>query len=149
MIKRTVVEEKAAVIRLAQIIVQRQSAVLTDAEALTAPQAFEVWAPSMKYGAEQVIAHAGGLYRVAQDVAQSQVHQPPDAAGLLAVYRPIVPGHAGTAADPIPYVYGMDCVTGLYYSYDGRVYLCKGDMLPCVWPPGTAGLWQWEAVTKG
>ena len=32
------------------------------------------------------------------------------------------------------------------YSYNGVVYLCKADMKPCVWAPGTAGVWQWEAV---
>lgn len=31
-------------------------------------------------------------------------------------------------------------------THNGTVYLCKGDMIPCVWEPGSAGLWQWEAV---
>ena len=33
------------------------------------------------------------------------------------------------------------------YRYEDKTYLCKGDMIPCVWTPGTAGLWQWEAVS--
>lgn len=74
-------------------------------------------------------------------------HQPPHGEGMLAVYRPIDKAHTGTQEDPIPWVYGMDCTAGLYYSYNGVVYLCKADMKPCVWAPGTAGLWQWEAVT--
>ena len=66
---------------------------------------------------------------------------------MLAVYRPIDREHAGTLADPIPWVYGMDCYSGKYYVHGGITYLCKSDMLPCVWEPGSAGLWQWEAVT--
>ena len=32
--------------------------------------------------------------------------------------------------------------------YEGVTYLCKSDMLPCVWAPGSDGTeWQWEAVT--
>ena len=49
--------------------------------------------------------------------------------------------------DPIPWVYGMDCTNGLYYTYEGTLYLCKSDMKPCVWAPGSPGLWQWEAVS--
>ncbi len=78
-----------------------------------------------------------------------QAHQPTHGEGMLAVYRPIDTTHAGTLEDPIPWVYGMDCTSGLYYSYNAAVYLCKADMKPCVWAPGTAGLWQWEAVAAG
>lgn len=142
MLHKAMVEEKCAVIQLAQIIIQRQSHLLTDAEALTAPAAFEVWAEGMKYGAEQVVQHKGGIYRVVQAVDKSQAHQPPDAEGMLAIYRPISPTASGTENDPVPFAYGMDCVGGLYYTYQGNLYLCKGDMLPCVWYPDS-GIWQW------
>lgn len=147
-LRRSQVEEKAAVLLLAQIIVQRQSAILTDAEALTAPQAFEQWGPGMKYGKDQIIWHAASdkLYRLMNDVEKSQAHQPPGGKGMLAVYRPIEVSATGTIDDPIPYTYGMDCRDGLYYSYGGKLYLCKADMLPCIWPPDTAGMWQWEEV---
>lgn len=148
MIKRSAVLEKAAVLKLAQIIVQRQSVSLADTEALIAPEAFEVWASGMKYGAEQVVRHSGGLYRVVQAVDKSQAHQAPDAGGMLAVYRPIVPTASGSADDPIPFIYGMDCVAGLCYKYQGGLYLCKGDMLPCVWYPD-ATIWQWENTSIG
>lgn len=77
-----------------------------------------------------------------------QEHQPPHGEGMLAVYRPIDEGHAGTLEDPIPWVYGMDCHAGTYFSYNGHIYLVAegGDMIPCVWPPDTAGLWQWVLV---
>ena len=56
---------------------------------------------------------------------------------------------AGTLADPIPWVSGMDCYEGKYYSYNGHIYRVAtgGTMAPCVWEPGTAGLWQWELVS--
>ena len=123
---------------------------LSDDAALKMAAAFPVWPSgtdaSGQYEKGQIVQHGGGLYRIEQAVAP-QAHQPPDAAGMLAVYRPVSPSHAGTAEDPIPWVYGMDCYTGEYFSYEGKVYLCKGDMIPCVWTPGSAGLWQWEEVT--
>ena len=75
-----------------------------------------------------------------------QEHQPPHGEGMLAVYRPIDATHEGTQDDPIPYVFGMDCRQGKYYSLAGALYLCKTDMPACVWPPDTAGLWQWEVA---
>ena len=77
-----------------------------------------------------------------------QEHQPPHGEGMLAVYRPIDQSHAGTLEDPIPWVYGMDCHAGVYFSYQGHIYQVAegGDMVPCVWAPGTAGLWQWVLI---
>jgi hypothetical protein len=127
-----------------QILIQRLSSQFTDAEALVDPLCFELWAPGMRYGEGQIIRHADGLFRLLQTVDASAAHQPPDAPGLLAVYRPIVRESLGTRDDPIVFVFGMDAAAGRYYAHDGRLWLCKGDMLPCVWPPGTPGLWQWE-----
>ena len=56
------------------------------------------------------------MYRVMQATVP-QAHQVPGGEGMLAIYRPIDREHAGTAEDPIPWVYGMDCLAGLYYSY--------------------------------
>ena len=84
-------------------------------------------------------------WRVIQEV-DSLENQPPGAEGMLAIYRPLNPEHAGTLDDPIPFVNGMDVYTGNYYSYEGKTYLAKADMLPCVWNPGSEGVWQWEVV---
>ena len=120
---------------------------IPDASALEMSTLFPAWEDVLEAGAElakgRVISDNGRLYRVMQAVTP-QAHQPPDAEGMLAVYRPIDRGHAGTPEDPIPWVYGMDCLAGTYYSYNGAIYLCKGDMAPCVWPPDTTGMWQWE-----
>ena len=59
----------------------------------------------------------------------------------------IVEGHKGNKKDPIPWVYGMDCHTGSYYSYGGVVYRAAENMLPCVWYPDS-GIWQWEVANE-
>ena len=122
-----------------------------DETALEMPDLFKTWEEVLAAGqnvAQNAIINDGGtLYRVvAAGGVLPQEHQPPHGEGMLAVYRPIDTAHAGTLEDPIPWVYGMDCTEGLYYSYNDTVYLCKANMTPCVWAPGTAGLWQWEAV---
>lgn len=122
-----------------------------DETALEMPDLFKTWEEVLEAGktvAENSIINDGGtLYRVvAEGGVLPQEHQPPHGEGMLAVYRPIDTAHTGTLEDPIPWVYGMDCTEGLYYSYNAIVYLCKANMTPCVWAPGTAGLWQWEAV---
>lgn len=122
-----------------------------DETALEMPDLFKTWEEVLEAGetvAENSIINDGGtLYRVvAEGGVLPQEHQPPHGEGMLAVYRPIDTAHTGTLEDPIPWVYGMDCTEGLYYSYNATVYLCKANMTPCVWAPGTAGVWQWEAV---
>lgn len=53
-----------------------------------------------------------------------------------------------TIEDPIPWVYGMDCETNKYYSYNGHVYRAKMLMQPCVWAPDSPGTSaQWEQVS--
>ena len=123
-----------------------------DETAREMPDLFKTWAEILEAGKtvpkDTIINDGGTLYRVVpSEGVLPMEHQPPHGEGMLAVYRPIDKAHTGTQEDPIPWVYGMDCTADLYYSYNGVVYLCKADMKPCVWAPGTAGLWQWEAVT--
>ena len=131
----------------AKLYVQKATDI-PDEQALEIKDLFLTWeealAAGKELGANTVLNDGGQLYRVVQAVTP-QSHQAPSSAGMLAIYRPIDQTHAGTAEDPIPWVYGMDCTTGNYYTHNGTVYLCKGDMIPCVWEPGSAGLWQWEA----
>lgn len=139
----------AAQTRAATRLYVQKATDITDEQALAMPDLFLTWAEALaagkELGANTVLNDGGQLYRVVQAVTP-QSHQAPSSAGMLAIYRPIDQTHAGTAEDPIPWVYGMDCTTGNYYTHNGTVYLCKGDMIPCVWEPGSAGLWQWEAV---
>ena len=132
----------------------RTMTTISDADALTMPDILPTWQSYLDAG-EQIppgvcVMHNGQCYRQVQSAAVTpQAHQPPDAAGMLAVYRPIEREHAGTLADPIPWVYGMDCYAGKYYSYNGHIYRVAtgGTMAPCVWEPGTAGLWQWVLIS--
>lgn len=123
---------------------------LTDAVALSIPDLLPAW-EELRSAGNQVAAgvclmHNGQTYRVVQAVTPIE-SQPPGGEGMLAIYRPIEREHTGAPADPIPWVYGMDCKEGKYYRYEDKTYLCKSDMLPCVWPPDTPDLWQWEVVS--
>lgn len=124
-----------------------------DEQALQISSVFAVWPEGVntngKYTKGQYIMHNDQLYHIEQDV-QPIESQPPDAVGMLAVYRPVDVEHEGTLEDPIPWVYGMNCYAGKYYSYNGNTYKVAvgGDMIPCTWYPDS-GIWQWELVTGG
>lgn len=139
-------------LRVAAMAFAATATTIPDAQALEMPDLFPAWEAVLSEGkeltAERVISKDGQLYRVVQAVTPIE-SQPPDGEGMLAIYRPINPEHAGTADDPIPWVYGMDCHAGKYYSYEGAVYMVAegGDMIPCTWPPDTAGMWQWVKVS--
>lgn len=124
---------------------------IDDSSALSMPDLFKTWAEVLAAGTEltkdTIINDGGVLYRVVQPVTP-QEHQPPHGEGMLAIYRPIDTAHAGTQEDPVPFVYGMDTEQGKYYSFEGKTYLCNLTMAPCVWAPGTPGLWQWSEVTE-
>lgn len=130
-----------------------QTAAFSTAEfaTLAAAHLFDSWQAGASYTAGQRIEHNGVVYEVVQAVT-AQSPQPPDAAGMLAVYRPLsVDAETGEEPDgsrdnPYAFISGMDVHTGKYYTYDGKLWLAKADMLPCTWNPGTAGLWQWEEV---
>ena len=116
-----------------------------DATALALSPICPEWRDGVHYEAGEIVNHDGQPYRVVQAV-DSLENQPPGAEGMLAIYRPLNPEHAGTQEDPIPFINGMDVDEGKYYSFSGKTYLAKADIKPCVWPPGTEGLWQWELV---
>lgn len=132
----------------ARVMAVQAAPTMTDAQALTMPDLFPTWEQVLEEAQplkkDSIINDGGTLYRVVQDNTTPQEGQPPHGEGMLAVYRPIDQNHKGTAEDPIPWIYGMDCHEGTYYSYNGKTYLCKSDMLPCVWAPDTPGLWQWK-----
>lgn len=109
----------------------------------------DVLGSKVELPAGRIITLAGQLYRVAQPVIP-QAHEPPDMDGMLAIYRPIDEGHDGTLEDPIPWILGMDCVAGAYYSHKGAVYQVAdgGSMIPCTWPPDTDGMWQWVKIKE-
>lgn len=109
------------------------------------------WTPGTLYAQGNRFVFGAIVYETQQAVT-AQGHQTPGSTGMLAVYRPIsVDAETGAEPDgslghPYSFITGMDVHAGKHYSYEGRVYLAKADMLPCTWAPGTAGLWQWELV---
>lgn len=123
---------------------------LTDTQALSMPDILPTWQEFLESGKEipsgVCLMHDGQCYRQDQSApVKPEAHRPPGSPGMSAVYRPVVSGHAGTLDDPIPWVYEMDCKEGKYYSHKGKIYLCTGDMSPCVWEPGE-GAPQWEVA---
>ena len=113
---------------------------------------FANWAASQTYAKGYRLAHKGIVYEVMQEVTAIE-NQPPDAAGMLAVYRPLsVDPETGEEPDgsrehPFAFLYGMDVTKDSYYTYEGKLWLARADMPACVWVPGTAGLWQWEEAS--
>lgn len=110
---------------------------------------FSEWEADAQYTKGTRLVCDGIVYEVQQDVLSLE-NQPPFAAGMLAVYRPLsVDPESGEEPDgsrehPYAFLYGTDVQEGSYYSYEGKLWLAKADMPACVWVPGTEGLWQWE-----
>ena len=88
---------------------------------------FADWAAGQTYAKGYRLAHKGIVYEVMQEVTAIE-NQPPDAAGMLAVYRPLsVDPETGDEPDgsrehPYAFLYGMDVTKGSYYSYDGKLW---------------------------
>lgn len=113
-----------------------------------AAELYPKWAAGVQYKQGDRIQHNGVVYQVAQDTTSSAVY-PPDAEGVLAIYRPLSavgsPDADGSLGNPYAFISGMDCEAGKYYSYNGKVYKALQAMKPCVWEPGsvgTAAVWQ-------
>lgn len=135
-------------------MVQTMSFTSAEFSLLAKAELFPVWTAGETYPQGRRIQHEGIVYEVVSSGGvTAQEHQPPSAEGMLAVYRPLSTDPetgetpTGTQDDPIPYLDGMDVVKDKYYSYNGKLYKANLNMPACVWPPDTAGLWQWTEVT--
>ena len=136
-------------------LVQTASFTAAEFSLLAKAELFPVWTAGETYPQGRRIQHEGVVYEVvAADGITAEAHQPPNGEGLLAVYRPLSTDPetgetpTGTQDDPIPYLDGMDVEEDKYYSYNGKLYKANLTMPACVWPPDTAGLWQWTEVTE-
>lgn len=135
-------------------MVQTMSFTSAEFSLLAKAELFPVWTAGETYPQGRRIQHEGIVYEVVSSGGvTAQEHQPPSAEGMLAVYRPLsVDPETGTEPDgtqdnPYIFIYGMDVEKYSYYSYNGKLYKAETDMPACVWPPDTAGLWQWTEVT--
>ena len=116
----------------------------TDKQALRAVAIYPKWKVGAVFKEDDVgkrVRHNGKIYRIVSPHTAME-HYPPDSEGVLALYRPVDVAHSGTADDPIPFVYGMDVASGLYYAYENEVWLAKVNMAPCVWPPADGNEWE-------
>ena len=143
----------------APILTARAQRQLVQTEDFSAPEyalfaaagLFPAWTPGTTYAPGARLVYEGIVYETRQPVT-AQGHQPPGGEGMLAVYRPLSvdaeTGHEpdGGPENPYPWLNGMDVYTGKYYTFQGKLYRAKADMIPCIWEPGTPGLWQWELV---
>lgn len=132
-------------------MLQTESFTPQDFSLFATAELFHFWTVGEMYTAGQRIQHEGVVYEIIQDVTALE-NQPPNAEGMLAIYRPLsVDPASGTEPDgslenPYTFIFGIDVINGKYYTFNGVVYLAKADMPACVWEPGTSGLWQWEAI---
>jgi hypothetical protein len=105
------------------------------------------WKEGTAYTVGDIITSNGLFYEVKANHTSNAAYP---VETTFAYYRLIELTHAGTIDDPIPYPETAGIVvnveSGKYYSYKGAVYLAKADMPNCVYPPDTAGMWQWEVV---
>lgn len=139
--RRTEMAELRNALRL---FVSANGAAMSDEQALSVSSLHDKWEAGIVYedkDVNKVVKHKGKLYRIVS-AHTAAAHYPPDAEGVLALYRPIDISHAGTLEDPIPFVYGMDVTGGLYYSYENAIWLAKINMAPCVWPPAEGNEWK-------
>ncbi len=102
----------------------------TDTQAVSMPSLYPEWVPDTPYGGEGnpriVRRPESKLYRIRAGQAHvSQAGWEPE--NTPAMWEYIDVEHAGTMADPIPAVRGMEYQHGLHYldTEDGKVYLCQ------------------------
>lgn len=121
--------------RVLRPIIETAVQSLSDSEALEAVTLHPAWAIGKDYTAGHKVQRNGRLWRCIQAHTSQEGWEPENAASL---WEGIDETHAGTLADPIPYEGNMALVAGLYYSQDGKVYLCTRDTVNPVYNPLSA-----------
>jgi hypothetical protein len=130
-------------------MLRRQAAETADDSAiLEMSELFTEWKGGTSYKIGDILRHGAALYRVAQDHA-AQAHQPPDAAGMLAIYTPVqLPASPGVD-NVFDWISGEtfpdDAWQGIQRRdpSDGEVYRTIQSPGANVWEPHTApALWQ-------
>ncbi len=93
-------------------------------DALAVVTLHPAWAAGMELAAGMRVQYGGKLYEVLQAHTAQADWTPDVSASLFAVVNET---HAGTASDPIPYDGNMALADGLYYTQDGKTYICTRD----------------------
>lgn len=112
--------------RVLRPIIETAVQSLSDSEALEAVTLHPAWSIGKDYTAGHKVQSNGRLWRCIQAHTSQEGWEPENAASL---WEGIDETHAGTLADPISYDGNMALVAGLYYSQDGKVYLCNRDTI--------------------
>lgn len=90
---------------------------------------YPAWSDIIGQTAEKAgfkFTHNGNLYKTIPANHTFAAHWVPGE-GTESLYTRIDETHDGTLYDPIPYEGNMALTAGLYYSQDGKVYLCTRD----------------------
>ena len=103
---------------------------------------YEEWEPDASYEKGKRLTYNGIVYEVQQQTTSSSVY-PPDAEGVLALYRPLSANGQGTLEEPYEWIYGMDVERDEYVTYGGKTYKAISPMKPCTWTPGSdTNVWE-------
>lgn len=133
-----------------ELLLDRTAKAAAQTEELTIPeyalmaraQMYDEWQAGQSYEQGKRVTYNGIVYEVQQQTTASEVY-PPDAEGVLALYRPLSTDGSGTISDPYVWLYGMDVEAGEYVTYNGQTYKAISPMKPCVWTPGSdTNVWE-------
>lgn len=145
-------ELAAAKAQARELLVERTSKAAAQTEELSITEyalmgkagMYDEWQAGQSYKQGKRVTYNGIVYEVQQQTTASEVY-PPDAEGVLALYRPLSTDGSGTIEDPYVWLYGMDVEAGVYVTYNGQTYKAISPMKPCVWTPGS-DVNVWETV---
>lgn len=109
----------------------KASQTLEGSEALVVKDIYPIWADLVEMGSVAAepgfkFTHNGDLYKCVNANPTFQWDWVPGI-GTESLYTRIDEEHAGTLEDPIPYAGNMELTKDLYYSQDGKVYICTRD----------------------
>jgi hypothetical protein len=97
------------------------------------------WTAGTAYAKEDLVNHAGQLYRVAQ-AHTSQVDQSPGESWMLAIYVPI---QIPKTDEILPWISGENLSIGDKRIYNGTIYEVIQLPFPNIWPPpDVPALWK-------
>ena len=109
----------------------KASQTLDGSDALAVKGIYPFWVDLVEMGSVAAEAgfkfvHNGDLYKCVNANPTFQWDWVPGV-GTESLYIRIDETHAGTLEDPIPYEGNMELKNGLYYSQDGKIYICTRD----------------------
>lgn len=110
---------------------RKASQTLDGNEALAVKAIYLTWEQLLKLGSVEADAgykftYNGDLYKCVHPNPTFQANWVPGV-GTESLYTRIDETHAGTLEDPIPYEGNMELTEGLYYSQNGKTYICTRD----------------------